>query len=49
MIDEAHKNSMEVHAYFEKSIKIDKNSPIFDLGIDRTYAGVDYLLNKDGV
>jgi hypothetical protein len=30
MIDEAHKQGMQVHAYFEKGIKIDKNSPIFD-------------------
>lgn len=57
MIDEAHKNDMEVHAYFEKGIKIDKNSPIFDLaierkwivpGVDRTYAGVDhYILDAE--
>lgn len=32
MIDEAHKQGMEVHAYFEKGIKIDKNSPIFQTG-----------------
>ncbi|MDY6898873.1 MAG: family 10 glycosylhydrolase [Cyanobacteriota bacterium] len=53
LIDEAHKQGMEVHAYFEKGIKIDKNSPIFDLavekrwivpGIDKTYAGVDHYV-----
>lgn len=53
LIDEAHKQGMQVHAYFEKGIKLDKNSPIFDLavekkwfvpGIDRTYAGVDHYL-----
>lgn len=53
LIDEAHKHGMEVHAYFEKGIKIDKDSPIFDLaiarkwivpGVDRTYAGVDHYI-----
>ncbi|MGD1871701.1 MAG: family 10 glycosylhydrolase [Mastigocoleus sp.] len=53
LIDEAHKQGMEVHAYFEKGIKIDKNSPIFDLaiakkwivpGIDKTYAGVEHYV-----
>ena len=53
LIDEAHKQGMQVHAYFEKGIKLDENSPIFDLatqkkwfvpGIDRTYAGVDHYL-----
>ncbi len=53
LIDEAHQQGMEVHAYFEKGIKIDKNSPIFDRaiaqkwiipGIDRTYAGVEHYL-----
>ncbi len=53
LIDEAHKQGMEVHAYFEKGIKIDKNSPVFDLaiaqkwivpGVDRTYAGVEHYL-----
>ncbi|MEM7715662.1 MAG: family 10 glycosylhydrolase [Cyanobacteria bacterium P01_A01_bin.68] len=53
LIDEAHKQGMEVHAYFEKGIKIDKNSPIFDLaiekrwivpGIDKTYAGIDHYV-----
>ncbi|MDJ0649824.1 MAG: family 10 glycosylhydrolase [Xenococcaceae cyanobacterium MO_188.B19] len=53
LIDEAHKHDMEVHAYFEKGIKIDKNSPVFDLaverkwivpGVDRTYAGVDHYI-----
>ncbi|MEO1428557.1 MAG: family 10 glycosylhydrolase [Cyanobacteria bacterium J06633_8] len=53
LIDEAHKQEMEVHAYFEKGIKIDKNSPIFDLaiekrwivaGVDKTYAGIDHYV-----
>ncbi|MEM7555921.1 MAG: family 10 glycosylhydrolase [Cyanobacteria bacterium P01_A01_bin.84] len=53
LIDEAHKQGMEVHAYFEKGIKIDKNSPIFDLaisrkwivpGIDKTYDGIDHYV-----
>ena len=53
LIDEAHKQGMEVHAYFEKGIKIDKNSPIFDLaisrrwvvpGIDRTYANIEHYV-----
>ena len=53
LIDEAHKQGMEVHAYFEKGIKIDKNSPVFDLaiaqkwiipGVDRTYAGIEHYL-----
>ncbi len=53
LIDEAHKQGMEVHGYFEKGIKIDKNSPVFDVaiakkwlvpGIDRTYAGVEHYL-----
>ncbi|MBE9205733.1 family 10 glycosylhydrolase [Nostoc sp. LEGE 06077] len=53
LIDEAHKQEMQVHAYFEKGIKIDKNSPIFDLavakkwivpGIDKTYAGIDHYV-----
>ena len=51
LIDEAHKQGMQVHAYFEKGIKIDKNSPLFDLamkrkwtvpGIDRTYRNVEH-------
>ncbi|MEO0375606.1 MAG: family 10 glycosylhydrolase, partial [Cyanobacteria bacterium P01_A01_bin.17] len=51
LIDEAHKQDMQVHAYFEKGIKIDKNSPLFDLamsqkwtvpGIDRTYSNVEH-------
>jgi Glycosyl hydrolase-like 10 len=56
-IDEAHKQGMQVHAYFEKGIKIDQNSPIFDLavskkwivpGVDRTYAKVEhYVLDVD--
>ena len=53
LIDEAHKQEMQVHAYFEKGIKIDENSPIFDLavtkkwlvpGVDRTYAGVEHYV-----
>jgi uncharacterized lipoprotein YddW (UPF0748 family) len=52
-IDEAHKQGMQVHAYFEKGIKIDKNSPIFAMavakkwlvpGVDRTYARVDHYV-----
>lgn len=55
LLDEAHQQGMQVHAYFEKGIKLDKNSPIFDLattrgwfvpGVDKTYPSVDhYLLN----
>ncbi len=53
LIDEAHKHDIEVHAYFEKGIKIDKNSPIFDLaierkwvvpGVDRTYPGIEHYI-----
>lgn len=53
LLDEAHQQGMEVHAYFEKGIKIDKNSPVFDRaiaqkwiipGIDRTYTGVEHYL-----
>lgn len=53
LIDEAHQQGMEVHGYFEKGIKIDKNSPVFDYaiahrwvlpGIDRTYTGVEHYL-----
>lgn len=53
LIDEAHQQGMQVHAYFEKGIKIDKNSPIFDLaiakrwivpGVDRTYPGVEHYV-----
>lgn len=53
MIDEAHKQNMEVHAYFEKGIKIDENSPMFDLavekgwivaGVDRTHPGIDHYV-----
>ncbi|BAT55980.1 unknown protein [Nostoc sp. NIES-3756] len=53
LIDEAHKQGMQVHAYFEKGIKIDKNSPIFDLaiskkwivpGVDRTYSGIEHYV-----
>ncbi|MEO1670676.1 MAG: family 10 glycosylhydrolase, partial [Cyanobacteria bacterium J06631_2] len=53
LMDEAHQQEMEVHAYFEKGIKIDKNSPVFDRaiankwiipGVDRTYTGVDHYL-----
>ncbi len=44
---------MQVHAYFEKGIKIDKNSPIFDRaiakkwivpGVDRTYSKVEHYV-----
>jgi uncharacterized lipoprotein YddW (UPF0748 family) len=53
LIDEAHKQGMQVHAYFEKGIKIDKNSPIFDLaiakrwivpGVDHTYPSVEHYV-----
>nr|WP_322654380.1 hypothetical protein [Nostoc sp. CmiVER01]MDZ8124228.1 hypothetical protein [Nostoc sp. CmiVER01] len=53
MIVEAHKQGMQVHAYFEKGIKIDKNSPIFDLAIAKkwivpevykTYSGIDHYV-----
>ncbi len=53
MIDEAHQQNMEVHAYFEKGIKIDENSPMFDLavekgwivpGVDRTHPGIDHYV-----
>ena len=53
LIDEAHKQGMEVHAYFEKGIKIDKNSPTFDLaiarrwivpGVDKTYPGIEHYV-----
>ncbi|MDZ8189390.1 MAG: family 10 glycosylhydrolase [Nostoc sp. ChiSLP02] len=53
LIDEAHKQGMQVHAYFEKGIKIDTNSPIFDLavtrkwivpGVDKTYSGIDHYV-----
>ncbi|TAE61745.1 MAG: glycoside hydrolase family 10 protein [Nostocales cyanobacterium] len=57
LIDEAHKQGMEVHAYFERGIKIDKNSPIYNLavtqkwlvpGVDKTYAGLDqYVLDVE--
>ena len=57
LIDEAHKQGMQVHAYFERGIKIDKNSPIFDLaisqkwivpGVDKTYPGIDqYVLDVE--
>lgn len=57
LIDEAHQQGMQVHAYFEKGIKIDKNSPIFALaqskgwivpGVDKTYAGIDqYVLDVE--
>ena len=52
-IDEAHKQGMQVHAYFEKGIKIDKNSPIFERavakkwlvpGVDRTYAQIEHYV-----
>jgi uncharacterized lipoprotein YddW (UPF0748 family) len=53
LIDEAHKQGMQVHAYFEKGIKLDKNSPIFDeaiskrwivAGVDKTYEGIDHYV-----
>jgi len=53
LIDEAHKQGMEVHAYFEKGIKLDENSPIFDRavangwlvpGVDTTYPAVDHYV-----
>ncbi|MDJ0659678.1 MAG: family 10 glycosylhydrolase [Crocosphaera sp.] len=53
LIEEAHKQGMEVHAYFEKGIKIDKNSPIFDKaienkwlvpGVDRTYSNIEHYV-----
>lgn len=53
LIDEAHKQGMQVHAYFEKGIKIDENSPIFDEavakrwivpGVDKTYPGIDHYV-----
>ncbi|GAB1545122.1 hypothetical protein NUACC21_77980 [Scytonema sp. NUACC21] len=53
LIDEAHKQGMQVHAYFEKGIKTDKNSPIFDLaisrkwivpGVDKTYVGIEHYV-----
>jgi ABC-type phosphate transport system substrate-binding protein len=53
LIDEAHRQGMQVHAYFEKGIKIDENSPIFDRavekkwivpGVDRTYSGVEHYV-----
>ncbi|MBE9119089.1 family 10 glycosylhydrolase [Lusitaniella coriacea LEGE 07157] len=58
LIDEAHKQGMQVHAYFEKGIKIDKNSPIFDraiergwlvAGVDRTHPGVEHYVLDVGV
>jgi uncharacterized lipoprotein YddW (UPF0748 family) len=53
MIDEADKQGMQVHAYFEKGIKLDRDSPIFDLaksrkwlvpGVDKTYPAVDHYV-----
>ena len=53
LIDEAHQQGMEVHGYFEKGIKIDQDSPVFERaiankwiipGVDRTYTGVDHYL-----
>jgi uncharacterized lipoprotein YddW (UPF0748 family) len=52
-IDEAHRHGMQVHAYFEKGIKIDRNSPIFERavankwlvpGVDRTYSGIEHYV-----
>ncbi|MEO0770030.1 MAG: family 10 glycosylhydrolase, partial [Cyanobacteria bacterium J06649_4] len=57
LIDEAHAQGMQVHAYFEKGIKLDRNSPIYNhartngwfvQGVDRTYAEIDhYVLDVD--
>ncbi|WP_299410889.1 family 10 glycosylhydrolase [Acaryochloris sp. IP29b_bin.148] len=57
LIDEAHQQNMQVHAYFEKGIKIDKNSPVYERavaekwlvpGVDRTYSGIEhYVLDVD--
>lgn len=57
LIDEAHKQDMQVHAYFEKGIKIDKNSPVYKRavaekwlvpGVDKTYSGIEhYVLDVD--
>ncbi len=57
LIDEAHAQDMQVHAYFEKGIKLDAESPIFATakendwfvpGVDRTYAPVDqHVLNVE--
>ncbi|HBB33086.1 MAG TPA: hypothetical protein DDZ80_07325 [Cyanobacteria bacterium UBA8803] len=53
LIDEAHKQGMQVHAYFEKGIKLDENSPIFDLavskrwivpGVDKTYPSIEHYV-----
>jgi uncharacterized lipoprotein YddW (UPF0748 family) len=53
MIDEADQQGMQVHAYFEKGIKIDKDSPILELaksrkwlvpGVDKTYPAVDHYV-----
>ncbi|MGD1896338.1 MAG: family 10 glycosylhydrolase [Phormidesmis sp.] len=53
LIDEAHNQDMQVHAYFEKGIKLDAQSPIFEIaeangwfvpGIDRTYPSVDHYV-----
>ncbi|MBD2577061.1 family 10 glycosylhydrolase [Oscillatoria sp. FACHB-1406] len=58
LIDEAHKQGMQVQAYFEKGIKIDKNSPIFDraiaknwlvAGVDRTHPGVEHYVLDVGI
>lgn len=52
-IDEAHKQGMQVHGYFEKGIKIDQNSPIYALavekkwlvpGVDKSYAKIDHYV-----
>jgi uncharacterized lipoprotein YddW (UPF0748 family) len=52
-IDEAEKQGMEVHGYFEKGIKIDKNSPIYQEavakkwlvpGVDKTYSGIEHYV-----
>ncbi len=42
-IDEAKKQGMQVHAYFERGIKIDNSSPIYNLAVTRKWLvpGVD--------
>ncbi|MEL6552224.1 MAG: family 10 glycosylhydrolase [Cyanobacteria bacterium J06621_11] len=53
LLDEAHAQGLQVHAYFEKGIKLDANSPIFEVarengwfvpGIDRTYPNIDHYV-----
>ncbi|MEL6929778.1 MAG: family 10 glycosylhydrolase [Cyanobacteria bacterium J06600_6] len=50
LIDEAHQQGMEVHAYFEKGIKIDKNSPVFDYAMQRGLGGFPHKrLHQDAI